>query len=241
MENKSRCIVVGDIHGCLEEFDELIKTISYDKERDRLILLGDLFDRGPDSVGVVKRAREMELECVMGNHDHKFLKWYNAGQHSQYDAYPHYTQFSEDDINYIFHMPPYIELKDHNFIVVHAGLRGGIPLEQQSKDDLYYIRYGDENQKFIFLKKINKLGSKEAAGAHFWTEFWKGPQSVVYGHNVNSYQDPLIEEVALGISCYGLDTGCCFGGNLTALILETKEIVQVKAKQIYYRSDFDVR
>ena len=66
METK-RTIIVGDVHGCIDEFDELVNLVSYDKTRDRLILLGDLIDRGPDSVAVVKRAREMNLECVMGN------------------------------------------------------------------------------------------------------------------------------------------------------------------------------
>lgn len=242
METK-RTIFVGDIHGCIEEFDELVKVLSYNKETDRLILLGDLIDRGPDSVAVVARAREMDLECVMGNHDYKFLKWWrNVGSKQDvYGKHPHYTELSDDDVAYIARMSPYIKLPDSSTIVVHAGMRAGIPLENQTKDDLYYIRYMDENSKFVSLKKINNLGSKEAAGAHFWTEFWKGPESVIYGHNVNSYEEPLIQEVAPGVTCYGLDTGCCFGGKLTAMILDTKEIIQVPAKRIYYQSNFEVR
>jgi bis(5'-nucleosyl)-tetraphosphatase (symmetrical) len=247
METK-RTIIVSDVHGCIEEFDELVKTLSYNKENDRLILLGDLIDRGPESVAVVRRAREMGLECVMGNHEHKFLKWLrSAGSRNDvYDRRPHYTEFSDADVNYIMQMPSYIELPHANLhpfektIVVHAGLRAGVSLKNQTKDDLYYIRYMDIDAKFISLKKINKLG-KDATGAHFWTEFWTGPESVVYGHNVHSYENPLIEEVSPGVTCYGLDTGCCFGGKLSALILETKEIVQIQAKQTYYRSDFDIR
>lgn len=63
MESKLRTIIVGDIHGCIDELNELIKTISYDKKTDRLILLGDLIDRGPDSVGVVQRARIGSRMC----------------------------------------------------------------------------------------------------------------------------------------------------------------------------------
>jgi bis(5'-nucleosyl)-tetraphosphatase (symmetrical) len=62
---------------------------------------------------------------------------------------------------------------------------------------------------------------------------------VIHGHNVNSLESPLIEEPAPGAFCYGLDTGCCFGGRLSALILETKEIVQVPAKRIYYKAGFN--
>jgi diadenosine tetraphosphatase ApaH/serine/threonine PP2A family protein phosphatase len=242
MDSKLRTIIVGDIHGCIDELNELIKTLSYDKKTDRLILLGDLIDRGPDSVGVVQRARELDLECVMGNHDYKFLKWWkNSGSNADfYDRHPHYTKFSDADVNYISRMSPYIKLEEHNTVVVHAGLRAGISLANQKKDDLYYLRYIDSNADFISLKKISKLG-KEVTDAHFWTEFWKGPESIVYGHNVHSYESPLIEEVSTGVNCYGIDTGCCFGGKLTALIMETKEIVQVKAKQTYYKSDFNIK
>lgn len=239
METK-RHIFIGDIHGCLDEFNELLDKLSYNPQTDRLILLGDLVDRGPDSVGVVRKAREMKLESLMGNHEHKYIKWFRS-QGSRVDVYDradYYNQLSDQDITYIHDMPTYIELDD--VIAVHAGLKPGIRLSEQRKDDLMYLRYTDSDRKFISLKKINKLG-KEATGALFWTEFWQGPKSVVYGHNVHSYEHPLIEEVAPGVTCYGLDTGCCFGGRLTALIWETKEIVQVQAKRAYYRSNFDIR
>jgi len=237
-----RTIIVSDIHGCIDEFDELVKTLSYNKETDRLILLGDLIDRGPDSVAVVRRAREMDLECVMGNHEHKFLKWFKSfgSRGDVYDVKSHYTQFSEDDINYIARMDSYIHIPEQKTIIVHAGLKPGVPLQNQTKDDLYYLRDTTSDRKFISLKKISRLG-KEATGAHFWTEFWYGPESVVYGHNVHSFEDPLIEEVSPGVTCYGLDTGCCFGGRLTALVLETKEIVQIQAKRTYYQSDYSIR
>jgi len=241
MESK-RTIVVSDIHGCIDEFEELLKTLSYKKEKDRLILLGDLIDRGPDSVGVVRKAREMDLECVMGNHEHKFMKWYKSfgSANDVYDRRPHYTQFTDEDVNYIARMDNYILLPDHNIVVVHAGMRPGVSLRHQTKDDLYYIRYMDSDSKFISLKKINRLG-KDATGAHFWTEYWTGPESVVYGHNVHSFETPLIEEVRPDVFCYGLDTGCCFGGRLTAMVIETKEIVQVQAKRTYYKSDYNIR
>jgi len=239
METK-RHIFIGDIHGCIDEFNELLKKVSYNRDEDRVILLGDLIDRGPDSVAVVRKARELKLECVMGNHEHKYLKWFRS-QGTRVDVYDRrdfYSQFSDQDITYIHDMPTYIELPD--VVVVHAGLKPGIPISSQTKDDLMYLRYTDADRKFISLKKINKLG-KEETGAIFWTQFWYGPKSVVYGHNVHSYEDPLIEEIIPGVTCYGLDTGCCFGGRLTALIWETKEIVQVQAKRTYYGSKYEIR
>ncbi len=235
-----RHIFIGDIHGCLEEFDELLQKISYNPNSDRVILLGDLIDRGPDSVGVVQRARELRLECVMGNHEHKFIKWFRS-QGTRVDVYDRrdfYSKLSDQDIAYIQDMPLYIELDD--VVAVHAGLKPGIALSNQSKDDLMYLRYTDSDRRFISLKKISKLG-KEETGAVFWTQFWHGPKSVVYGHNVHSYETPLIEEISPGVTCYGLDTGCCFGGHLTALIWETKEMIQVQAKRAYYESKFEIK
>lgn len=70
-----RLFAVGDIHGCLDEFNELLDTIQYDyKSGDRLILLGDLVAKGPDSSGVVQRARETNAWCVRGNHDDKVVR-----------------------------------------------------------------------------------------------------------------------------------------------------------------------
>ncbi len=238
---KNRTIFVSDIHGCIEEFDELLSKLAYSKDTDRLILLGDLIDRGPDSVAVVRRAREMDLECVMGNHDYKFLKWWRSvgSQADVYGKHPHYTQFSDEDINYIARMSRYIKIEGFNLLVVHAGLRPGISLEKQAKDDLYYIRYIDSEHKFVSLKKINRIGSKEGAGAHFWTEFGPFGYNIVYGHNV--WPEPKVETFSDGMIAYGIDTGCCFGGKLTALIWETKEIVQVPARRVYHKSDFEVR
>jgi bis(5'-nucleosyl)-tetraphosphatase (symmetrical) len=236
MNKKLRTICIGDTHGCLEEFDKLTKKIGYNPSNDRMILLGDLIDRGEHSVGMVKLAREMNLESVMGNHEYKFLKWFrDTGSNvNVYHKREHYTKFSDADINYISQMPPYIKID--NTIIVHAGLRAGISLENQSKEDLYHIRYMDAQSKFINIKKVAKLGVAEL-GAHLWTEYWTGPESIIYGHNSN-INGPIIDEIAPGVMCIGIDTGCCFGGNLTAFILETKEIIQVKAKRIYYESKF---
>lgn len=233
-----RTILVSDIHGCIDEFNELVKKLSYNKETDRLILLGDLIDRGPDSVAIVAKAREMKLECVMGNHEFKFLKWYR--NHNVHNMQSYYLKLSDADVNFINNMNSYIHIPEQNTIIVHAGLRGGISLAHQNKNDLYHIRFMSLNKEFISLKKISKLG-KENTGAHFWTKFWYGPENVVYGHQVHSLIDPLIEEILPEVFCYGLDTGCCFGGRLTALILETKEIVQVQSNKIYFESKFDIK
>jgi predicted phosphodiesterase len=244
MDNK-KLIITTDPHGCRDEFQELLIKLNYNRDADRLIVAGDAIDRGTYSQQLIQLLREMNLECVMGNHDLKFLKWYRS-QNSRGDVYdraPHYTQFSDADINYIANMPLYIDIPEHNVVVVHAGLRQGVPLEKQTKDDLCYLRYMDDCGKFVSLKKINKAGSKEAVGAHFWTDNgpFLGGKNIVYGHNVNSMTDIRIDRFNDGSACWGLDTGVAFGGRISALIWDTKEVVQVQAKQVYYQSTFDVR
>lgn len=238
MEIKERTIIVGDIHGCLEEFELLLEELSYNPNKDRLILLGDLIDRGPFSFEMVRRAREMNLECVIGNHEFKFLKWHKtAGSRADvYDKKDFYDKFSQEDLDYIYKMPTYIKLDDA--VVVHAGLKPGIAISAQSKDDLMYLRYTDLNRKFISLKKIHKIGVKEA-GAYFWTDFGPFESNVIYGHHVHSMTEPLVTKYSNGTACYGIDTGCCFGGKLSALIWETKEVVQIKAKKEYFKKGFE--
>src|ERR1051325_9474122 len=71
-----KVLVLGDIHGCIDEFNELLDKVHYHPGADRLILLGDLVDRGPDSIGVIQRAIEVGAECLMGNHDEKYVRWH---------------------------------------------------------------------------------------------------------------------------------------------------------------------
>lgn len=243
MLNKLRTILIGDIHGCLEEFEELLDKLQYNKEKDRIILLGDLVDRGKFSAEMIRKSREMGLTCVMGNHDQKVIKWFRAQgtqQEQFHQGKDYYHQFNDQDINYIAQMPLYVKIPEHNTIIVHAGLRTGIPIEKQDRQDLLYLRYCTSDKKFVSLKKIHKLG-KEGSGAHFWTEFGPfGDYSVVYGHNVNSMETIRIDYYDNGTAAYGIDTGCCFGGHLSALILETKEVIQVKAQKVYYQSKFSI-
>ena len=233
MDKKKRTIVCGDVHGCLDEFNELLEKLKYDPNQDRLILAGDLVDRGPYSAEMIQRARNLNLEGVMGNHDRKFLNWYLSSNRKDNPKYPWYKKLTFDDVDYLNRLPNYIKLSE-DLWVVHAGVKPGIPLEKQRPDDLIYLRYTDKNRKFISVHKVSK---GEAPEAMFWTDFYHGPASILYGHCVHSLDQPRIDEVAPGVFCYGLDTGAVFGGNLSAFIVETKEMVQVKAKKIYFKSN----
>lgn len=74
MQNKKRVFVIGDIHGCAQEFKELVDQINYDPEHDQIILAGDLVYRGPDNIGVIRYAKQINALCVRGNHDDKVIR-----------------------------------------------------------------------------------------------------------------------------------------------------------------------
>jgi bis(5'-nucleosyl)-tetraphosphatase (symmetrical) len=234
--NSKRIIALTDLHGCLDEFDELLKLLSYNKEEDDLYLLGDLVGRGKNSVGVVKRARELDLKCCRGNWEQKFLRWYRGNKFLDEEDY--YSKFNDDDIAYLMRTTYYFKPRE-NLWLFHAGVKPGIPLDKQKPNDLMYLRYHHRKTgEFVSLPDIGKNVSKE--DAVFWDELGSFGADVIYGHTVFNLETPRITEYGDGTAAYGIDTGCCFGGHLTALldIDGRKEIVQIKAKERYVVSSF---
>ncbi len=226
---KLRTIIIGDVHGCIDEFTELLKKVQYDNKTDEVILVGDLIDRGPDSVAVVRKCRELKLKCTLGNHEIKFLNWAKNSNSYPPDDRKHYYYLNKDDIAYMNAMPLYIEIS-HNLYVIHGGAEPGIPIKDQSEDSLCFRRYTDLNGDFLSLKKVM---TEQVKDYKFWTEFWTGPESIIYGHNVN-LSGPKIDKYNDDVYCYGIDTGACFGGYLTAMILDNNKIDFVKVKSKEY-------
>lgn len=74
LQQKERIFVIGDIHGCVKEFNDIVTKLNYDPIKDQIILAGDLTSKGPDSVGVIRRAKELGALCVRGNHDDKVVR-----------------------------------------------------------------------------------------------------------------------------------------------------------------------
>jgi bis(5'-nucleosyl)-tetraphosphatase (symmetrical) len=233
-----RTIVIGDVHGCLEELDALLRAADYRPGRDRLVLLGDLLDRGPDGVGVVRRARELGADVVCGNHEEKHLRW--AAHRARQREDPGYripmrlgprreaehARLSDDDLRWLAALPPAIAL-DGGWVAVHAGALPGVPLEAQPPHVLLHLRDVDPEGRPL-------LGGALPCGpARPWAQAWTGPASVVYGHRVHALDAPRWDEPVPGVVCAGIDTGCCYGGRLTALVLPSREIVQVAAREPY--------
>ncbi len=243
-----RTIIVGDIHGCLEEFDELLKTTEFKRGNDRLVLLGDLVDRGPDPVGVVRRARELKAESVLGNHEEKHLRWrrheFKRRNHPGYrnpmkpftgERLTEHLGYSEDDWAYIEAMPFTIDLG--NWVAVHAGFEPGVHWTAQRADKMLRIRYAGPDGK---MKPIHNDTDKPE-GTDYWGKLCYEQINIAHGHMALSMEKPVFTSVeAFGRlwSRAALDTGCCFGGALSAMILrqgETRdpETVSIKAKGTY--------
>lgn len=236
-----RVIIIGDIHGCLEEFDELIKTLAYNANTDRVVLAGDLVDKGPDSVGVVRRARELKLESVLGNHEEKHIRRWrwdlkvrkgeaktNPMKPPKADEQVIQAGLSDEDFQWLESLPLYLRLNS-KYAVVHGGCEPGRPLERQSKQ-IVRVRYVNASGTFV-----GSPPGIQPPGTRYWSEVWTGPESLLYGHAVHDLYRPRVDEHS-GYACYGIDTGCVFGGRLTAAVLQDSkpvEYVSVPAKKKY--------
>jgi predicted phosphodiesterase len=231
-----RTILVGDIHGCLEELVELLDKVAL-SSGDRLVLLGDFFDRGPDPAGVVRLARSLGAEGVLGNHDEKHLRWHKHSVKKRADPArstpkgmsPEQERdnaaLSDEDVAWLEALPIALDV-GHGFVAVHGGFEPGKSLGQQNPNHVIRCWWADPLGRYA-------AGFTAPERCVFWAEMWDGPVSVVYGHSVHSLSTPRVDRTPSGFECYGLDTGCCYGGKLTAMILEERAFVQVPARRAY--------
>ncbi len=254
-------VVVGDVHGCIEELDELLKVIQYNPAKMRLVFLGDLMDRGPDPVACVRRVRELGADCIMGNHEDKHLRFHKheINRKTTGKANPMKPMadaeraaneaLSDDDWAWMKSLPVKMDL-GHNWWAVHAGCEPRFTLHKQNPSQIMRVRYVDEKG----VGKALNPDKSQPEGTMYWDAQWNGPESIIYGHCVHSLTHPRIVKAG-EVSCVGIDTGCCFGGHLTAAIFQDEypleggsiyksqtygiQYVQVKAKQKYFAGHGD--
>lgn len=209
-------LIIGDVHGCLRELDRLLVKGQEDGPR-RLIFVGDLINKGPNSMGVLKRARALRAEVIQGNHERAFLKYVRS------DRIPkrkHWNLLLEemgkdwrDWIRYIENWPSYIET-DH-FLVVHAGLQPGKEPEETDPDILANIRTWDGVGRNLDNERNPP-----------WFNLVASKKPIIFGHWAKL-------GLFIRYPYYGLDSGCVYGKYLTALRLPEMELVQVKAERVY--------
>jgi hypothetical protein len=209
-----RTIVIGDIHGCFEELQDLLRVLELRTE-DRVIAVGDLIVKGPQSREVLDRFIEDDrFSAVIGNHD-RAIRQHWRGEPLRLTKEQKVTVAELDSDRerysvYLRSLPFTINLGSH--LIVHAGVRPGVPLRRQMSSDLTEIR----------TMGVNPSSRKGVP----WFDVYRGRRVVLFGHW--PAKAPRVTRRALG-----LDTGCVYGGRLTAYIIELNQFVSVPARQSY--------
>ena len=218
-------LVIGDVHGCYDELRELLEQENVSKESNNtcVIFVGDLINKGPKNAQVIKLARQLRAYSVRGNHDEVcLLEWEKAQQRKGQlsDKFSWMNQLTPQDVQWLYDMPYTISIPSRNFIIVHAGLVPGCSLEDQDPEDMITMRN--------IVKKVSGEGymaTKDDTGV-CWASKWEGPNHVYFGHDARR----LLQQ---HLYATGLDTGCVYGGHLTAIYPISGKLVSVKAHTIH--------
>lgn len=235
--------LIGDVHGCYEELVGLLGQLGYELKTDksklssfkvihpegrRVIFVGDLVDRGPDSTGVLKLVMDMVEDgvayCVTGNHDDKFkrhlmgrkVKVAHGLEVTLAQMEEETEEFADQVKRFLQRLPDHMVLDQGALTVAHAGLRE-VMQGRQSGAVRSFCLYGETT------------GESDEFGLpvrHNWAGEYQGRSMVVYGHT------PVPEAIWQN-QTINIDTGCVFGGALTALRFPEREIVSVPAARIY--------
>ena len=214
-----RTLFIGDVHGCAQELDALLEECSW-RPGERVVLVGDLVAKGPDSAGVVRRARELGALAVRGNHDAHVLRWRSGEMPGGKRLKPEHQHvletLTEADWAYLESLPLYRRFPELNVLAVHGGVVPGVPLEAQREEDL------------LNLRSITPEGepSKRVEGGAPWASHWRGPELVIFGHDA-------LRGLQRHPHALGLDTGCVYGGRLTAYALPEGRLHSVPALRAY--------
>lgn len=217
-----RTIAIGDVHGCADEMEELLEALNL-KADDRVIQLGDLVNRGPDSRRVIQLARSYKIEAILGNHELRLLTALRENRPEILKEYDLDTikQLHAEDWEYLEKLPKFKFDGKRGIVFVHGGFLPNSPWYAQPIEVAVNIQVID--------KKGNAAKRSDAPEAPTWAKKWKGPPFVIYGHTPRP-------KVCKHKQSLGIDTGCVYGGKLTAYIIEEKSFVQVKAHRLYVHS-----
>ncbi|BDC49606.1 hypothetical protein F183_A19220 [Bryobacterales bacterium F-183] len=218
--------IIGDVHGCSDELEELLARLGADRKK---VFVGDLVDRGPRVLDTVEIVRGMIAQgnafCVQGNHDDKFARWL-AGNRvtishgldtSIADVEQRLNQVEREGLRrFLASLPTHVILDDGKLVVAHAGIRQDM-----------IGRSGEKIRTFTLYGDVT--GEKDEYGLPIrrdWAARYGGEATIVYGHT--PIQTPAWKNRTINI-----DTGCVFGGALTALRYPEMELVSVPARRQY--------
>ena len=237
--------IIGDVHGCFEELVILLQRLGYRVETRaddtgdtgfsvthpqgrKVLFVGDLVDRGPAVAKVLNLAMSMTADgtalCVAGNHEAKLVRKLQGRQvrisHglaatlAQLEAEA--PEFQQRAAAFLDGLISHYVLDDGNLVVAHAGLKAEYQgrASARVRDFCLYGETTGETDEFGLPVRAD------------WAAAYRGQAMVVYGHT------PVVEPAWLNRTI-NIDTGCVFGGRLTALRYPEKELVSVAAAQVY--------
>ncbi len=222
---RERILVIGDVHGCIDELKSLVQKATVDHNKGRqfraIVLVGDLCNKGPCSAQVIRYVRSQpDWFSVRGNHDDRALM--AALGDVECCSKPKYewvNSLSDEDVAWMSNLPYTISIsktmfnndetsppEHHDFIIVHAGL------------DPTIVDLDSQDTKTLVTVRELKVSEQSIA----WAKVWQGPQLVIFGHDAK--RGLQREKFAIG-----LDSGCCYGKTLTGIILPVMDFVTVNA------------
>ncbi|MBN9385249.1 MAG: polynucleotide kinase-phosphatase [Chitinophagaceae bacterium] len=235
-EEKGPFDIIGDVHGCYDELTALLRQLGYEDssglwrhpEGRKPVFVGDLVDRGPDTPGVLRTVMSLVDAglgwCVPGNHDVKLLKWLNGKnvqpthglQQSIEQLQAETPGFRESVKTFLDGLISHYVFDGGNLVVAHAGLRE----EMQGRGS------GAVREFCLYGETTGETDEFDLPVRYNWAAEYKGKAQVVYGHT------PVPEAQWLNRTI-DIDTGCVFGGKLTALRYPERELVSVPAARVY--------
>ena len=238
---RGRFDIVGDVHGCLEELVALLAALDYRVDRRRqafavtpprrrtLVFVGDLVDRGPAAPDVLRLAMSMVREgtalCVAGNRDVELVRALRGRAVKvtrgmmrtlkQLEAEP--DGFHKETMRFLRGLPSQLVLDKGRLAIAHAGLKEAM----QGRDSA-------AARAFALFGELN--GKRDESGLPVrknWAAKYRGKALVVHGHT------PVTQPVWQN-NTVNIDTGCVYGGHLTALRYPERKTVSIPAAAIYY-------
>jgi protein phosphatase len=235
--------IIGDVHGCGDELLSLLAELGYQVEAGersytvippsgrKAVFLGDLVDRGPKIPQVLRLVMGMVSAgtafCVPGNHDIKLLRKLRgkdvklthglADSIAQLDAEP--AEFRNEVATFLDDLVSHYVLDDGKLVVAHAGM----------KEEMQGRGSGEVRSFALFGETTGETDEFGLPVRYNWAADYRGKAMVVYGHT------PVAEPQWLNRTI-NIDTGCVFGGKLTALKYPERELVSVPALKTYYQS-----
>jgi polynucleotide kinase-phosphatase len=233
--------IIGDVHGCFDELVELIRQLGHRVDETaftvqpvngrKLVFVGDLVDRGPKVPQVLKLVMNAVANgaalCVPGNHDAKLMRKLRGREvqitHGLAESLAQLANEQEDFrklvAEFIDDLVSHYVLDDGKLVVAHAGM----------KESMQGRGSGAVREFALFGETTGEADEFGLPVRYNWAAEYRGAATVVYGHT------PVPEPEWLNRTI-NIDTGCVFGGKLTALRYPEKELVSVPAKQAYAES-----